>query len=130
MGALFYEFFQMKLIMKKIQKLHQRNVDQFCWRKYLRTNLEIEQSMRAMHPVSLMKMVASDWPRRFGSLRNLFLAVILTADEMKDQYERAMKLHMSNKINEKNVYQLNLNLIDCIHQECFFPSTLTVQVYM
>ena len=51
---------------------------------------------------------------------NKFLAVILTADEMKDQYERAMKLHMSNKINEKNVYQLNLNLIDCIHQESFF----------
>ena len=45
--------------------------------------------------------------------------MILTADEMKDQYERAMKLHMSNKINEKNVYQLNLNLIDCIHQESF-----------
>ena len=38
---------------------------------------------------------------------------------MKDQYERAMKLHMSNKINEKNVYQLNLNLIDCIHQGNF-----------
>ena len=57
---------------------------------------------------------------RVGSLCNHFLAVILTADEMKDQYERAMKLHMSNKINEKNVYQLNLNLIDCIHQESSF----------
>jgi len=110
----------MKLITKKIQKLHQRNVDQFCWRKYLRTNLEIEQSMKAMHPVSLIKMETSDLPRRLGILWNQFLAVILTADEMKDQYERAMKLHMSNKINEKNVYQLNLNLIDCIHQECFF----------
>ena len=38
--------------MKKIQKLHQRNADQFCWRKYLRTNLETEQSMRAMRQVS------------------------------------------------------------------------------
>ena len=48
---------------------------------------------------------------------------------MKDQYERAMKLHMSNKINEKNVYQLNLNLIDCIHQESF-SIHLTFQVYI
>ena len=61
-----------------------------------------------------------DFLLRVGSLCNQFLAVILTADEMKDQYERAMKLHMSNKINEKNVYQLNLNLIDCIHQESSF----------
>ena len=38
--------------MKKIQKLHQRNVDQFCWRKYQRTNLETEQSMKAMRRVS------------------------------------------------------------------------------
>ena len=69
-------------------------------------------------------MECSDWPGRPGSICNQFLAVILTADEMKDQYERAMKLHMSNKINEKNVYQLNLNLIDCIHQESSFITGL------
>ena len=63
-------------------------------------------------------MKPSDWSEKFR-VQNSFLAVILTADEMKDQYERAMKLHMSNKINEKNVYQLNLNLIDCIHQGNF-----------
>ena len=39
--------------MKKIQKLHQRNADQFCWRKYPRINLEIEQSMKAMRQVKL-----------------------------------------------------------------------------
>ena len=38
--------------MKKIQKLLQRNAGRFYWRKYLRTNLEIEQSMKAMLQVS------------------------------------------------------------------------------
>ena len=40
----------------------------------------------------------------------------MSADQIQDQYEYAMKLHMGNKINDKNVFSLNLNLASCIFQ--------------
>ena len=40
----------------------------------------------------------------------------MSADQIQDQYEYAMKLHMGNKINDKNVFSLNLNLAACIFQ--------------
>ena len=42
--------------------------------------------------------------------------VFLSENQIEDQYEYAMKLHMGNKINDKNVFSLNLNLAACIFQ--------------
>ena len=40
----------------------------------------------------------------------------LSENQIQDQYEYAMKLHMGNKINDKNVYSLNLKLAEVLFQ--------------
>ena len=42
--------------------------------------------------------------------------VFLSENQIEDQYEYAMKLHMGNKINDKNVFSLNLKLAEAIFQ--------------
>lgn len=42
---------------------------------------------------------------------------LLTPDEMKKQFDTALELHVKNKISEKNVFSLNLNLAQLIYQK-------------
>ena len=59
-------------------------------------------------------------------MRNLFLSpqrdnrksvALLTPDEIKKQFDNALELHVKNKISEKNVFSLNLNLAQLIYQK-------------
>ena len=42
---------------------------------------------------------------------------LLSEEEIKKQYDYAMELHVKNKISEKNVFKLNLNLASFIYQK-------------